>query len=320
MTINSALPFVNGAGLAPGLDPTLDPALQAALLQQMQGVSSNQLTTEALNALGATDGFDAAAFGQMSPQQQVKELEKLLEGMKAEGGATDDKTQNLMDMLALLINHLKSGGQMPGQNQGGGGGGAAPAGGGGRAAGNVGGAGRTAPSFSPTGGGAGAGGGANTGATNGMGTNAPVGIGNDLGGTVGGEDVDRLFKAITGKESNGNANAVNADSGALGIGQVMPANVKAWSKEALGYEITPEQFKNSPDLQAKIVRFKLDQYLKEGMAKTGSKSEAIRYAAAKWYSGNGENRNSTRPQTYGGNSYPSIASYSNDVLRRFQAA
>jgi hypothetical protein len=136
----------------------------------------------------------------------------------------------------------------------------------------------------------------------------------------GGAPVDRLFNAISGQESNGNHNAVNRDSGALGIGQVMPANVRAWSREALGYEISPETFKSRPDLQNQIVRFKLDQYYREGLRVCGGdEREAVRYAAAKWYSGDGNRRNNTRAQTYGGNSYPSIASYSDRVLRRYLA-
>ena len=50
---------------------------------------------------------------------------------------------------------------------------------------------------------------------------------------------------------------------ALGKFQVMPGNVASWSREALGYEITPEQFLNSPDLQEKIVRYKTEQNFKK---------------------------------------------------------
>lgn len=139
------------------------------------------------------------------------------------------------------------------------------------------------------------------------------------GGRTGG-GADRLFSAITGQESGGNHRAVNQHSGALGIGQVMPANVRAWSKEALGYEISPETFAARPDLQNQIVRFKLDQYYREGMRVCGGdEREAVRYAAAKWYSGDGNKRNNTRAQTYGSGSYPSIAHYSDQVLRRYLA-
>lgn len=134
----------------------------------------------------------------------------------------------------------------------------------------------------------------------------------------GGGGPDRLFAAICGQESGGNHGAVNRHSGALGIGQVMPANVRSWSKECLGYEISPETFASRPDLQNQIVRHKLDQYYREGLRVCGGdEREAVRYAAAKWYSGDGNKRNNTRPQTYNGGSYPSIAHYSDQVLRRY---
>lgn len=146
------------------------------------------------------------------------------------------------------------------------------------------------------------------------GTNPAAGVDPSLG--TGRSATDRLFKAITGQESGGQ-NLTNPHSGALGIGQVMPANVRAWSKEALGYEISPQQFKNDTNLQRQIVHFKLNQYLQEGMAKTGNEREAVRYAAAKWYSGRGHKRNDYKPQYYNGHPYPSIGSYSDQVLNRF---
>lgn len=139
---------------------------------------------------------------------------------------------------------------------------------------------------------------------------------NVAGAGTGGSDVDRLFRAITGQESGG-TNAVNPHSGALGIGQVMPSNVRAWSREALGYEISPQQFAADVNLQRQIVNFKLDQYFREGMQRTGNQREAVRYAAAKWYSGSGNNRNNYRPQSYNGHGYPSIGSYADQVYQRF---
>jgi muramidase (phage lysozyme) len=135
------------------------------------------------------------------------------------------------------------------------------------------------------------------------------------GGTLG-----KLMTAISGQESSHRYNAVNPQSGALGRYQVMPKNIAAWSKEALGYSITPRQFLNSPELQDKIVQHKLGSYLDEGMRATGNADDAVRYAAAKWYSGDGNNYRNTRPQYYRGHPYPSIAAYSDSVLRRFHAA
>lgn len=144
-------------------------------------------------------------------------------------------------------------------------------------------------------------------------------VGNPTGvpgvnGPTGGGTTERLYQAIIKQESGGNYSAVNRDSGALGIGQVMPSNVRSWSREALGYEISPQQFLNSPQLQDKIIKHKLDQYYREARGKGLGEDEAVRYVAAKWYSGSGEKRNSTRPQ--GG--YPSIRAYTYAVLNRYK--
>lgn len=156
------------------------------------------------------------------------------------------------------------------------------------------------------------------------------GVTNNVGGANattpagrGGPAVDRLYTAITGQESGGNFNAVNPHSGALGVGQVMPANVRAWTREAaqagvIDREYSPEEFRARPDIQERVVKFKLEQYFNEGMQRYGNEETAVRYAAAKWYSGRGENMNSTRPQYSGGQQYPSIAHYSDQVLERFR--
>jgi hypothetical protein len=144
------------------------------------------------------------------------------------------------------------------------------------------------------------------------GATSPTGGGGATGGTP-----DKLFTAIVGQESGGDPSAVNKDSGAIGIGQVLPSNIPSWSKEALGHSITAEEFKNSPELQEKIVKFKLNQYFEEGLKKyNGNEDLAVRYAAAAWYSGGGDNLNSTRPQ--GG--YPSIQAYTMEVLDKFKNA
>jgi hypothetical protein len=125
---------------------------------------------------------------------------------------------------------------------------------------------------------------------------------------------DRLYQAVVKQESGGNYRAVNPHSGALGIGQVMPANVRQWSKEALGYSITPQQFLNSPELQDKIIKHKLGQYYQEAIGKGLSQDEAVRYVASAWYSGSGERRNSLKPQ----GQYPTIRAYTFAVLNHFQ--
>ena len=130
-----------------------------------------------------------------------------------------------------------------------------------------------------------------------------------------------LRTAIFGQESGYNYKAVNPNSGALGIAQVMPANIPSWSREALGYEITPNQFLNSPDLQLKIVDYKLNQYYQQAIAASGGNVDiAVRRVASAWYSGNPSLYNNTTPQYTNGVQYPSIANYTLSVLGKFQQA
>ena len=68
-----------------------------------------------------------------------------------------------------------------------------------------------------------------------------------------------LRRAIIGQESGGKFNSVNPHSGALGYAQLMPANVKAWGKEALGYAPSKRQFLSQPEVQLRIVNYKLRQ-------------------------------------------------------------
>lgn len=138
--------------------------------------------------------------------------------------------------------------------------------------------------------------------------------------------LDRLFKAITAQESGGDSRIVNKDTGALGLAQVMPANVGPWTREAaragvLDREYTPAEFRERRDVQERVVRFKLAQYFNEGWSRYGQNAEnAVRYAAAKWYSGNGDLFLDERPQVSNGTSYPSIATYARQVFERFRVA
>lgn len=118
-----------------------------------------------------------------------------------------------------------------------------------------------------------------------------------------------LKAAIIGNESGGNVSAVNPHSGALGLGQVMPFNVTTWSKEALGYSITPTKFLNDSDLQNKILDFKIDQYFRNCQAKYPDRQSQVQCVASTWYSGQPDLFTSTVLQSYGAGVYPSIKTY-----------
>jgi|15BtaG_2_1085339.scaffolds.fasta_scaffold01715_3 hypothetical protein len=111
------------------------------------------------------------------------------------------------------------------------------------------------------------------------------------------EAIAPLFKdAIARIESNFDYGEVGPEimSGlykgdhAYGKYQVMGKNIPDWSKEILGYEVSPEEFLNNKDLQEDIAGAKLDQYLKERILKNPSDPEtAIKEAAVMWFGGRG---------------------------------
>lgn len=132
-------------------------------------------------------------------------------------------------------------------------------------------------------------------------------------------EVMLIRQAIIGQESGANFQAVNRHSGALGYAQVMPENLPQWSKEALGFSVSSKDFLASPELQIAIVDFKLNQYWQKSIvASRGNVAIAIQRVAAWWYSGKPEKYTSTKTQYYAGHRYPSIAAYSQSILRRYQ--
>jgi len=126
-------------------------------------------------------------------------------------------------------------------------------------------------------------------------------------------NVSSFRQAIIGKESGGNYNAVNPDSGALGIGQVMPENVGPWTQKYLGKALTPQQFLKDRAAQDAVVNGRFNDMLKDQAAEGFSGEQMIRRAAAVWYSGQGKLWNDTKPQYSNGRRYPSIAEYTQAI-------
>ena len=123
-------------------------------------------------------------------------------------------------------------------------------------------------------------------------------------------NLDHLYDAIVVKESSNDHTAINPDSGAIGLGQVMPSNIPVWSMEILGRRLTPEQFAADPQAQAAIIRGKLEQFHTEELQNANGDPEiAIKRVAARWYSGDGDNFDSTKPQ----GDYPTVQRYANSI-------
>ena len=131
--------------------------------------------------------------------------------------------------------------------------------------------------------------------------------------------VVKLRKAIISQESQGNHEAINTDSFAVGYGQVMPENIAPWTKECLGKVVPEADFKASPKVQLQVIDCKLTEYFNAAVKEAKTPDEAIRRVASQWYSGQRDWYDDPTPQQYNGNPYPSIREYTNSVLAKYKA-
>jgi hypothetical protein len=131
------------------------------------------------------------------------------------------------------------------------------------------------------------------------------------GGTVPGdeEDIQKIAKAIAAIESSGDYKIKGPQvtkgrykgQKALGKYQIMPGNLKEWSKEALGKEVTEEEFLNSEALQDKIATFQ--------MKKIYSKHNNAQDVASVWFTG--------RPTSAGGSAKDDLGTTGNVYVKKF---
>ena len=103
----------------------------------------------------------------------------------------------------------------------------------------------------------------------------------------------------------------------------MPENLagdgRGLGLEALGRDLTPEQFLADADAQTKIINHQLSKIFDAQIAAGKSEEEAVRRTAATWYSGDPNKADDTTPQKWQGDpdkEYPSIKDYSDEVLAR----
>lgn len=109
--------------------------------------------------------------------------------------------------------------------------------------------------------------------------------------------------AIKQQESGGDYSVVNSGSGALGAYQVMPENLPSWTKQALGYTLTPQQYLNNPAAQDAVAQVILGGYYQQYGASG---------AAAMWYSG--------QPDPTAGYGNPPVSSYVDQVVSRMSTS
>ena len=140
-------------------------------------------------------------------------------------------------------------------------------------------------------------------------------------------DVPALKESIIAQESNGDPTAINPDSGALGLGQVMPENIAGtgtgWDYEALGRDVSAAEYLANPRIQTQIIEHQLSQIaLSQGTDASGnprSPNEIAKRSAAVWYSGRSDYCQSSKAETFGNGEYPSGAAYCDAIVERYQS-
>ena len=145
-----------------------------------------------------------------------------------------------------------------------------------------------------------------------------AGGGGPIASASAGGRIGRFRAAIIGQESGGSYTIINPDSGAIGVGQVMPYNVGPWTAKYYGKRLTPAQFRNSRAAQDAVLNGRFKEMLDREFAKGHSEQVAVRRAASEWYSGQPGLWNNTRPQYSNGRRYPSIEEYTRSIWNAYR--
>lgn len=140
------------------------------------------------------------------------------------------------------------------------------------------------------------------------GSNGGVTGGTGAASYVPGGSLGQLMNAIRGQESGGRYSATNP-SGASGAYQILRSNFEksgsGWDMDALGRDVSYNEFMNSPAIQDQIAKYKLNKLLN---------SRGMAGAAATWYGGDwGYNHMYDKKPQAG---YPSMYSYVMSILNR----
>lgn len=124
--------------------------------------------------------------------------------------------------------------------------------------------------------------------------------------------VKQIMEAVAIQESGGdynkrgpvidNPNSPYYGERAMGKYQVMPGNLPQWSREALGYEVTPEQFMASPQLQEAIAMYQFGKNIQQ----YGNVDDAV----SVWFTG--------RPAAEGANAQDTLGTSGSQYVSNFR--
>lgn len=116
-------------------------------------------------------------------------------------------------------------------------------------------------------------------------TETPAPVRPSLAQTIPENKTGRVTRAIIGQESSGNQFAVNKDTEASGLGQLMKANIGPWTKRYLGREMSYSEFMNNKAAQITLLNRRFAEQIAKHSAPGRSEEEVIRRVAAAHYGG-----------------------------------
>ena len=156
-------------------------------------------------------------------------------------------------------------------------------------------------------------------------TGAPVPVRSTIASVVPSSMAARFRSAIISQESGGSytilGQYVPGQGRAIGIGQVMPANVGPWTKKYVGRAMSPNEFRYNPAAQDKVLNGMFNDMLTNNLAAGYSEEEAVRRAAAEWYGGPGAVEHWNNPGYKGAfANHPNMQQYTRSIWRKYSGS
>lgn len=129
--------------------------------------------------------------------------------------------------------------------------------------------------------------------------------------------LEAMRKGTMVQESSGDQFAKNKRTDATGLFQILPKNIKKWTRDTFGREMSVEEFKKDAQAQIEIFNKYMGAYLKRGLEMSkGDWNKAIRIAAVQWYGqGKGEGLGYDDPTVFQ-KGEPTRQQYTSSVLKR----
>lgn len=134
---------------------------------------------------------------------------------------------------------------------------------------------------------------------------------------------NKFRRAIISQESGGDyavlGQYVPGQGRAVGVGQVMPANIGPWTEKYYGKRLSSEEYRNNPAAQDAVLNGEFNRMLKRELSSGATLEVAVRRAAAEWYGGPNGLANWNNPEFKGAfGDHPNMAEYTMSIWTKFQ--